>query len=66
VWFDILNKAIIQNGEEGPVKVEPGKQLAPALLASQVSTLTSLLKKMVKEMTSLAQVRVVIEKCLAT
>jgi hypothetical protein len=56
-WFDVLSKACIQTGEEGAAgKSEGEKRLAPALLASQVSTLTSLLKKMVKEMTSLSQV----------
>jgi hypothetical protein len=52
----MLNKACIQVGEERTVKTEGPKGLTPALLAGQVSTLTSLLKKMVKEMTNLVQV----------
>ena len=60
MWFDTITQACTTpTGESvgGAVGGGDGRNLAPALLSNQVSILTSLLKRMVRDMTDLAQVR---------
>ena len=58
MWFDTITQACTTpTGEPvGAVAGGEGRNLSPALLSTQVSVLTSLLKRMVRDMTDLAQV----------
>ena len=59
VWFETITQACFSaTGENGGTGDGSGggRNLSPALLSTQVSVLTSLLKRMVREMTDLSQV----------